>query len=125
MNTDKSRSSSESNSHRFSIDGENPDYQKEGLLGLRSSRTRSKRWIPDSWFNILVSLNAGFSLFLALGFVLRARDSTFSDHPTPPYCKYARTAKFVPAGLHSDIHPLKLRYVRTVSFDTSTPNISQ
>jgi hypothetical protein len=106
MDTDVPRSSGESNPHRFSIDEGNEDYEdlyeKNGLLGLRSSRAKSsKRWIPDSWFNILVSLNAGFSVFLVLGFVLLARHKntiTSSDGPIPPYCKYARTLKVVPTG---------------------------
>jgi hypothetical protein len=113
MDTDVPRSSGESNSHRFSIDDGNEAYEdlyeKNGLLGLRSSRAKpSKRWIPDSWFNTLVCLNAGFSVFLILGFVLLARHKntiTSSDRPMPPYCKYARTLKAVSNGSNLTLTP--------------------
>ena len=87
-------SSAEASFHRLSISERNEDYddgdrfEKDGLLGLRSLRARpSGRWISDSWFNILLGLNLGFSVFLVLGFVLLARNISPSDGPVPPYCE--------------------------------------
>jgi hypothetical protein len=100
MDINVPRSSNESNAHRSSIDEGNQDledlYEKDGLLARRSSRAKpSKRWIPDSWFNVLVSLNAGFSLVLVVGFFSLAREKSKSicgDSPVPPYCEYAGTS---------------------------------
>lgn len=100
MDINLPRPSGESNSHRSSINEGDEDfedlYEKNGLLEQRSSRARhSNRWIPNSWFNVLVSLNAGFSLLLVLGFLSLARQKSNSisgDSPVPPYCEYARAS---------------------------------
>lgn len=100
MNINVPRTSGESNFLPSSIDEENEDledlYEKDGLLERRSSPGKpSKRWIPDYWFNVLVSLNVGLSLLLVLGFFSVARENSNSisgNSPVPPYCESARTS---------------------------------